>query len=187
MHRLGLILASTIVFGGCSMTPPKLDYTFNSPELDINIARDHKKIKKTEDSREITSATYKFSYDNYVYPLHLNKFYHLIYLMDNYSEDGVRMFSKTPLTSQDDTYELVLEFPKNTSLRHAMIYINKNINFRHVHNFENIEKLKGFEYLNDNSNLYRVLFSANRDNRTISVNLTPIPDFRIEDGYRLIE
>jgi hypothetical protein len=167
MKRL-IVVPLIILFSGCASLEWRSVY---DEELDQN----HLQIKQYSENDEklgiqTAGMEFKFTVDEYKYPLKLEKFYHLIYMLSKQDENVKDLYHQYSITYQSPFYEVVVEFKESQSMMDVLDFVYSSVQRETPNHIKTDLEDYHWKHINsDRTNMYKLTFSSTPNKKTIGV------------------
>lgn len=165
---ISIILSSFFIMTGCSSLEWRDIYSeTNSENLKIQQLSPY----SDEEGRKSASFDLVFNSSDYVYPYKLEKFYHVLYMLDVSNVSPIKdVHSIYPITKKETHYEMIVEFKEKNSIMDVINHIYKRVDRKHDINLQSDIDDNHWGHINNkNTNMYKLIVSSNPTKRAIHI------------------
>jgi hypothetical protein len=170
MKNLITSLSTFILLTGCASMEWRDVYNEENPHnLKISNLSENKEIEG------VKSASFKFNFnsDDYVYPYKIEKFYHVLHMLDSKTDKSIRdIHAPYTIIKKESKYVMIVEFKDNKSVLDVINYLYEKTDNKNDIDLKSSVDGYQWDYINNKTtNMYKLTLTSDKVNKSLNMRI----------------
>lgn len=168
MKNIITSLSTMILLTGCTSMEWREIYTENNT-YDLKISQ-FSEYDNTEGAKS-AGLTFTFNSDEYIYPYKIEKFYHVLHMLDSNTDKRIKeIHAPYAIIKKESHYSMIIEFQENKSLLDVINYLYEKVEKENNLDIKPYVEDYHWGYINNKTtNMYKLTLTSDKNNKSLNV------------------